>query len=226
MITLDGKQPEHLLLRRNLVLKEIYIIRHGQTDHNRQGIVQGKGVNLPLNELGIRQAQAFFDSYRHIPFDNIYTSTLTRAQQTIYPFRDAGSTFEIFPELDEISWGNMEGNRYVAETSDDFKQLVDEWRSGNIDAKPEGGESPRELQERQKRFLAHLMHTPHKVVLISMHGRAMRSLLCTLTDTPLSKMEDFPHVNLTLYKLNMMQGGKFEIEKFNEQGHLSHLTAI
>jgi probable phosphoglycerate mutase len=206
-----------------VIRKELYIIRHGQTDHNLKGIVQGKGVNLPLNELGQRQAKAFFDAYKDVPFDGMYTSTLLRAQQTIYPFRDLGLSYEIFSELDEISWGEMEGTYTVMENSDVFKTLIDDWRAGNIDAKPPQGESPRELQDRQKRFINHILHTPDRNILISMHGRAIRSMLCTLTDTPLSRMEEFPHVNLTLYKVNLLSDGTFEIEKFNDQEHLKNL---
>ncbi len=206
-----------------MIRKELYIIRHGQTDHNLKGIVQGKGVNLPLNELGQRQAKAFFDAYKDVPFDGMYTSTLLRAQQTIYPFRDLGLSYEIFSELDEISWGEMEGTYTVMENSDVFKTLIDDWRAGNIDAKPPQGESPRELQDRQKRFINHILHTPDRNILISMHGRAIRSMLCTLTDTPLSRMEEFPHVNLTLYKVNLLSDGTFEIEKFNDQEHLKNL---
>ncbi len=206
-----------------MIRKELYIIRHGQTDHNLKGIVQGKGVNLPLNELGQRQAQAFFEAYKDVPFEGIYTSTLLRAQQTIYPFRDIGHSYEIFSELDEISWGEMEGTHMVMETSDIFKHLIDEWRAGNIDASPAGGESPRILQERQKRFIDHVLHTPDRNILISMHGRAIRCLLCTLTDTPLSRMEEFPHVNLTLYKVNLMADGTFVVEKFNDQEHLKNI---
>jgi broad specificity phosphatase PhoE len=206
-----------------MIRKELYIIRHGQTDHNLKGIVQGKGVNLPLNELGQRQSQAFFDAYKQVPFDGIYTSSLLRAQETIYPFRDQGHAYEIFSELDEISWGEMEGTAMVMENSEVFKTLIDNWRAGNTDARPPGGESPHDLQERQKRFINHILHTPDRNILISMHGRAMRSLLCTLTDTPLSMMEDFPHANLTLYKVNLLSDGKFEIEKFNDQEHLKGL---
>ena len=206
-----------------MIRKELYIIRHGQTDHNLKGIVQGKGVNLPLNELGRRQAQAFFEAYRHVPFDGMYTSTLLRAQQTIYPFRDIGLSYEIFSELDEISWGEMEGTHTVMENSDVFKELIENWREGNTNARPPGGESPHELQERQKRFIDHILHTPDRNILISMHGRAIRCLMCTLTNTPLSMMEDFPHVNLTLYKVNLMSDGKFIVEKFNDQEHLKDL---
>jgi broad specificity phosphatase PhoE len=203
-----------------VIQKELYFIRHGQTDHNLKGIVQGKGINLPLNELGLRQARAFFEAYKDVPFDHIYTSSLLRAQETIYPFRDTGKTFEPKSELDEISWGEMEGSAIVMENSDTFKHLTDQWKAGNDDAKPQGGESPRDLQNRQKRFIDHLVTTPHKNVLISMHGRAIRCMMCTLTDTPLKDMEEFPHVNLSLYKVNLLSNGKFEIEKFNDTEHL------
>lgn len=206
-----------------MIEKELYIIRHGQTDHNLKGIVQGKGINLPLNELGRRQARAFFDMYKDVPFDKVYTSTLLRAQETVYPFREIGHPFEAFAELDEISWGIMEGNAMVMENSQDFKALTDQWKAGNDYAKPEGGESPHELQTRQKRFIDHMMKTDAKKVLIAMHGRAIRCLMCTITDTPLSLMEDFPHVNLSLYKVNLLSGSKFEIEKFNDTGHLKDL---
>ena len=204
-----------------MIQKELYFIRHGQTDHNLKGIVQGKGVNLPLNDLGRRQAKAFFDAYKDVPFDHIYTSSLLRAQETIYPFRDLGLSFEPLSELDEISWGEMEGSAVVMESSDTFKHLTDQWKAGNDDARPPGGESPRDLQNRQKKFIDQLLATPDQKILISMHGRAIRSMMCLLTDTPLKQMEEFPHVNLTLYKVNLLSDGKFEIEKFNDTTHLS-----
>ncbi len=36
----------------------LFLVRHGETDYNRQGIVQGRGIDVPLNELGRRQARA------------------------------------------------------------------------------------------------------------------------------------------------------------------------
>ena len=58
--------------------KTIYIIRHGETDYNRQGIIQGSGVDSDLNETGRIQAEKFFKAYHHIPFDKVYTSELKR----------------------------------------------------------------------------------------------------------------------------------------------------
>jgi len=204
--------------------KEIYIIRHGQTEYNAKGIVQGKGVNLSLNDLGRKQAEAFYQAYKHIPFDILYSSTLTRAQETIDAFKELGIPHEIFSELDEISWGDLEGTTATQESDVTFQALLAKWRAGQIHVKPtDTGESPYELQQRQKRFIAHLMTTPHQKILIATHGRFIRAFMCTLTGRPLSEMEDFSHVNLCLYKVNLHHNGTFEIELSCEQDHLKNI---
>jgi len=205
-----------------LIERELYIIRHGQTDHNAKGIVQGKGVNLSLNDRGRKQARAFFEAYKDIPFEIVYSSTLLRAQETITDFVKLGIPHEIFSELDEISWGELEGTHATMESDATFQNLIKLWREGHIHAKPApSGESPFELQERQKRFLKHLLGTNQKKILIATHGRFIRAFLCTLTGRPLSEMETFTHSNLCLYKVNQLSNGEFVIEMHAETGHLS-----
>lgn len=204
--------------------KELYIIRHGETDHNARGIIQGKGVNLSLNEKGRRQAEAFFEAYKHIPFDIVYTSTLKRAQESISQFKKQGIPHHVFSELDEISWGDFEGSNITSEADAAFQNLLKKWQEGDIHAKPSlSGESPFELQQRQKVFLEHLLSTPHERILIATHGRFIRAFMCTLTGKPLKEMENFHHVNLCLYKVNLMDNNKFEIELSCEQKHLASL---
>jgi len=70
--------------------KIIYIVRHGETDFNRKGIVQGGGVDAPLNELGRQQAQAFYDIYKDVLFEIVLTSKLQRTHQTVQPFLEMG----------------------------------------------------------------------------------------------------------------------------------------
>ena len=205
-----------------MIERELYIIRHGQTDHNAKGIVQGKGVDLSLNDKGRKQARAFYEAYKDIPFEIIYTSTLRRAQETISDFVKLGIPLEIYSELDEISWGELEGTASTMESSATFQTLIKKWKDGDIHAKPApSGESPFDLQQRQKRFLAHLLTTNQKRILIATHGRFIRAFLCTLTGRPLSEMENFTHSNLCLYKLNQLSSGEFVIEMHSETGHLS-----
>lgn len=207
-----------------MLLKELYIIRHGQTDHNAKGIVQGKGVNLSLNDKGQRQANAFYEAYKHIPFDIIYTSSLTRAQQSVARFKALGIPAKAFSELDEISWGDLEGSTATQENSIEFQELLAKWKAGDIHAKPSpAAESPFELQQRQNKFVEHLLTTTQEKILIATHGRFIRAFMCTLTELPLSNMEKFHHVNLCLYKVNLHDNGKFEIELNCEQGHLKDI---
>ncbi|MBT8326099.1 MAG: histidine phosphatase family protein, partial [Bacteroidia bacterium] len=89
--------------------KTIYIIRHGETDYNKQGIIQGSGIDSSLNDTGRLQSEMFYEAYNHLHFDNIYTSALKRTQESIHPFVRAGRKYEIIPELNEINWGIFEG---------------------------------------------------------------------------------------------------------------------
>jgi bisphosphoglycerate-dependent phosphoglycerate mutase len=83
--------------------KSIYLIRHGETDLNRKGVVQGSGVDSMLNEWGEAQAAAFFNAYQHVPFDKIYTSALQRTQQSVRGFINQGIPYESYAGLYEIS---------------------------------------------------------------------------------------------------------------------------
>ena len=141
-----------------MIHKELYIIRHGQTEHNAKGIVQGRGVNLSLNDKGRRQADAFFKAYGHIPFDVVYTSSLIRAQESVAQFIAKGVPHKAFAELDEISWGDFEGSNSTMESNTEFQQLLAKWKAGDIHARPTpSGESPFELQQRQLKFLDYLL---------------------------------------------------------------------
>jgi probable phosphoglycerate mutase len=59
----------------------IYVVRHGQTDLNKEGRLQGK-QGLQLNEHGIEQAKSLRDSLKDIKFDLVYSSPQERAIQT------------------------------------------------------------------------------------------------------------------------------------------------
>jgi len=200
--------------------KTIYIIRHGETDFNKQGIIQGSGIDSDLNETGRMQAEQFYKAYYHIKFDNIYTSELKRTQQSIEPFIKAGKTFEPIAELNEINWGIFEGLVSTPESHKVYLDIVNDWKAGLLDRAIEGGETPNQMQRRQQIGLEKIMSKPNEnKILICMHGRAMRSFLCLLTNTPLQRMDEFKHHNLCLYVLQEQENG-FEIIEQNCSKHL------
>lgn len=201
-------------------MKELYIIRHGETEYNKLGIVQGRGVNSDLNESGEVQARNFYEAYKHLDFDQIYTSTLKRTHQTISPFLSHGISWEQHEGLDELDWGIFEGKANNEETREQFISLIKAWCEGNLHYKFPEGESPLEVKTRQLRVLEHILSRNHeKKVLICMHGRALRLFLCTLLDKDLSMMDTFPHQNLSLYRVHY-NGNSFELLDFNNTEHL------
>lgn len=197
---------------------ELYIIRHGETDFNRKGIVQGRGVNSDLNELGLQQARSFFKAYHHIPFDKIYTSSLKRTHQTVEPFINKGIEWIKLNELDELDWGVNEGREATPEMKSEFHQLTKKWMEGELHLKFPGGESPIEVNARQKIAIQKILIEPVQHALICMHGRALRLILCELLDIPLSNMDTFPHSNVSLYRLKY-HNNKFEMLDFNNTDH-------
>ncbi|WPU91306.1 histidine phosphatase family protein [Mucilaginibacter sabulilitoris] len=203
-----------------MIQKTLYIVRHGQTELNRQGIVQGRGMDTDLNDEGRKQASLFFEAYQTIPFDKIYVSALKRTQQTVQKFIDSGIPYEKLSGLDELAWGIHEGQPSTTQNKAAFLQIMRDWLDGRLDSKFEGGESPNEVELREREALDIIMsHPEEKTVLICMHGRAMRLLLCILTNVPLTQMDTFPHQNLVLYKV-IYDGEKFEIADFNNAEHL------
>jgi probable phosphoglycerate mutase len=203
-----------------MIQKTLYIVRHGQTELNRQGIVQGRGMDTDLNDEGRKQARQFYEAYKTVSFDKIYVSALKRTQQSVQPFIDLGIPFQKLAGLDELAWGIHEGQPSTTQNKAAFLQIMRDWLDGELDSKFEGGESPNEVATRERQALDQIMsHPEEKTVLICMHGRAMRLLLCILTDNPLTAMETFPHQNLVLYKV-VYNGDKFEIADFNNYEHL------
>lgn len=196
--------------------RTIYLIRHGETEYNRLGMVQGSGIDSDLNEIGRAQAAAFFEHFKQIPFKKIYTSKLKRTHQSVAKFIELGLPWEQHEGLNEISWGNTEGHTASPETDQVYYQILAAWRNGDTNLAVNGGESPNEVAARQKPFLDLIDSKPDEdPILICMHGRAIRILLCGLLKLPLSRMDMFEHRNLCLYKLQQITDGSWEIRLSN-----------
>lgn len=204
--------------------KKIYIVRHGQTDFNLRGIVQGSGVDSSLNDLGRAQAAAFFKAYGAVPFDKIYTSALQRTVQSVQQFLDKGIVYEQLSGLNEISWGNKEGQPITPEEDEYYHYMLKQWQLGNTSLRIEKGESPDEVFARLKSAMDYIMSKPdEKTVLICMHGRAIRILLCLLLNYPLKGMDMFEHQNLCLYEMSYT-GSMYSVVKYNDVHHLRSLS--
>lgn len=205
----------------NLKSKKIYLIRHGQTDYNKNKMVQGSGIDAPLNEKGLWQATQFWDHYQDHPFGKVYTSALIRTHQTVSRFIEKGIPHKQFEGLNEIHWGVKEGKVATSEDKDEYHKVTKAWRDGELHVMIEGGESPLDVQKRQEAVVEYIRKEEEaEHILICMHGRAMRILLCLMLNYPLTEMDRFAHDNTSLYKLTYT-GSMFALDDFNNLLHLS-----
>lgn len=203
--------------------KIIYFVRHGETEYNRKRIIQGSGVDSDLNELGLAQANAFYQHYKQENFDHIYASALKRSQQTIAQFINENSNFTYSPLINEINWGKHEGTAYNEELIGNYQELVAQWKQGNFDASVEGGESANELGKRCSEFLEIIKEQKAKKILVCTHGRTLRCLMALASRQTLDFMETYSHHNTGLYLVQYNSDG-FKILKNNDIEHLQNLN--
>lgn len=177
----------------------VFFIRHGETELNRQGIVQGSGMDTDLNELGRAQAKAFHDMYSQEGFELVLTSKLKRTHQTVQHFIEQGTPWLQTADINEISWGAHEGARPDPARYHVFRRLLEDWKNGNYDAALPQGESARQLGDRVGRFLDWMRKRPEKKILVATHGRTLRAIITQLKGIALMDMETVPHVNTGCY---------------------------
>ncbi|MEO6037656.1 MAG: histidine phosphatase family protein [Saprospiraceae bacterium] len=197
----------------------IYILRHGETEFNRLGIVQGSGVDTDLNETGQMQARAFFEAYRDIDFQLIITSKLKRTHQTVQAFIDQNIPWIQTPDINEISWGEHEGLPTSPEHAEHFRRTIVHWQNGNLEAALPGGESASQLLERVGRFVEWLKTRPEQRIVVATHGRTLRCLLTLLKGLGPADMEGMPHANTGCYVVRY-ENDQFRFEMENDLRHL------
>ena len=140
-----------------------YFLRHGETDWNRAGKLQG-ATDIPLNGLGVQQAARAAAILKSLPISRVLMSHLIRVRQTAAPLLDGWTLSpEINPGLAERRYGVWEGKTH-AETDG----------SGA----PEGGETRRAFNDRVIGTLSAITPTPaHEPgLLIIAHSGVFRAI--------------------------------------------------
>ncbi len=129
-----------------------YLVRHGQTEWNIEGKVQGK-TDIALNETGLLQARLLAGVLSDCGASCVYTSTLKRAGQTAEEIAEETEIPVIASgDLREADFGLWEGMTWE-EIARDFPQTAAQWEKTPALVTPDGGESPEECRRRCRRIV-------------------------------------------------------------------------
>ena len=132
---------------------ELWLIRHGETDWNRERRTQGHSHN-PLSALGVKQARRLAQRLENESFDCVYSSDLERALQTantVFPDRSIIQD----ARLREIGRGILEGST-DAERTEEQRELLRHVRGDRLLRRPPGGENFQDVLDRVGAWLADL----------------------------------------------------------------------
>lgn len=196
---------------------KLYLIRHGETDLNKQRILQGQS-DFELNDYGRELARITAEGLSDVLFDIVFTSPLKRAKETaeiIVGGRVPCPPFIEDKRIQEISFGEFEGlccgKEHFNIPDKDFNyffQAPDKYKV------PRGGESFEAVIKRTGDFLKEIIGKEEyadKTVLISTHGCALKALLANVRPTPLARFwGQGVHKNCAVTILEVT-GGKVEV---------------
>lgn len=155
------------------MVKHLYLVRHGETEFNLEGIIQGGGLDSALTEKGHRQAVKLGEYLRSNSFicDYIFASPLGRTMETAR-LAVSGLGRDIITDdlLKEIDCGDFEGRKIADIDMEKLYRL-------RVDPKERypKGESVEDVRQRAEKFIRGLKDYPGESAIIFSHGNFLRS---------------------------------------------------
>ncbi|MBL6863796.1 MAG: histidine phosphatase family protein [Rhodospirillales bacterium] len=170
-------------------MTKIGLIRHGKTEWNITGLVQGS-TDIPLSDYGINEVSDWSLPSDFVNF-NWLASPLKRAYQTAHIL--AGFKPRLDPRAVEMAWGDWEG-RSLTDLRSELGDLMVAWEAKGLDFRGPNGESPREVQNRMKPLLKEIAEEEIPTIIVTHKGfiRALYALSVgwDMVEKPDEKLND------------------------------------
>lgn len=197
----------------------LYITRHGETEWNTEGRMQGWN-DSPLTSLGINQAHWLCTRLKEIDFNAIYSSPTGRAYKTAEIVKGK-KNIEIIAHdaLREINLSEWEGLDQEGIKEKDEKQFYNFWKAPHL-YKPLSGEDFLELQYRVTAGIREIVKK-HKdeTVLIVTHTMTLKALMAGLENKSISTIWDPPFIKQTSLTIIEMDEDKICIKMHADDSH-------
>jgi broad specificity phosphatase PhoE len=185
---------------------DLHLVRHGESTWNTLGLAQGRGDRAELTSRGQRQAAEAAMRFGGHRVRALYASDLRRALQTAASFSGV-LRLPVFADsrLRERSLGVLEGT--PAGAIDPALTGLADGRVTDPDARPEGGESVRDLYQRAAGFAEELAAAHDEDedqagdVVVVAHGGTLRVLEAYLTGVPVEQMAWPPLENARVLRI-------------------------
>lgn len=199
-------------------MMRLLLVRHGQTEENNQGRIQGQ-LDVPLNDQGREQAGLLRDRLAQMNITGAYASPLARARETAeIVLEPHGVEPTLDPRLMEFSYGVWQGMTW-AEVQTRYPLAFAEWAVDRERA-PEGAETVHQVKSRVHQLQGEIRSTHRDgTVLVVTHGGPLRLMLCCAFGIPVERAFDMAIDNTAISELSFA-GPRVILRRHNDTGHL------
>ena len=188
----------HNVFYRELLFK-LLLVRHGETEANRQGLFQGR-IDWPLNETGREQIRQTAQQLKSYSVDHVYSSPALRARQTADILNEQWqASLTEDGRLWEIDHGDWEGKAY-SEVYEADAVAWEDWLNLKTDA-PHGGETLADTSARLADWYGDVKQShcgQEPTLAVVAHGGCLQVLLSDLLRTPHSNLWPYQFHNGTM----------------------------
>jgi probable phosphoglycerate mutase len=195
------------------------IVRHGETAWNAEHRVQGQ-LDVPLNTIGLAQAQAASKVLGREKFDAIYSSDLSRARQTASPTANLLSMdVRLDKDLRERHYGIFERLTY-AEVKVKFPEDYARFHARDPDYAFRTGESLKDFADRSVAVISKIADSNKgRSILVFTHGGVLDYVYRFITGLSLSAEREFGIPNAGLNRIEITPAG-WQIRAWADVAHL------
>lgn len=199
---------------------KLILVRHGETEWNRQRRIQGSRSDTRLSQAGLKEADRLAAALGGEGVDAIYSSPLKRAAETAQIIGDACRVpVRLADELREIDVGDLDG-MFERELSGRYLEAWKGLREGNALAPLPGGESLLDVRKRASWAVDRILerHVDATVVIVA-HLLTNLAILCDALDLDLGQVVQLRQAPASITLLDMTTRGN-SLVLFNDTCHL------
>lgn len=203
-------------------MTRIILIRHGQTEWNREERFRGR-VDIDLDEVGLKQAEAAAEWVAQWEVTAIYSSPLKRAMATAEAIAQRlGLQVKPLEGINDMDFGRWQGIS-IADVRQNYPEFFDLWRYGPEQLRIPDGENLEDVRKRVVATIDDLVakHQNETVALIT-HRVVCKVLLCHLLGLDNSHFWQIAQ-DATAINLFDVWDGRFTVRLINDTCHLRDL---
>jgi probable phosphoglycerate mutase len=201
----------------------LLLVRHGETDWNRDGKFQGQ-IDVPLNDNGRQQGAKAAEFLKDVKLDFAISSSMLRPKETAEIILQSHPNIEL--QLDkglwEISHGLWEG-KYESEIEGSFPGLLSKWKESPETVQMPEGENLDRVWERAIAAWNSIINSVSGTGIVVAHDAINKAILCQLFNLTPEHFWNFKQGNGAVTVIDYPKGpeGLPVLESMNITTHLS-----